>query len=103
MGVASDRNSGPQPLAIAVSCRGPVGPRRNHDDRMPVGGCLGPEPSGAFSAVVTSISAGAATTGRPLIIEGYLMPGTWGSPPTETRSLASEAILRTVSRLVMKR
>ena len=40
MGVASDRNSGPQPLAIAVSCRGPVGPRRNHDDRMPVGGCL---------------------------------------------------------------
>jgi len=57
----------------------------------------------SFSAVVTSISAGAATTGRPLIIEGYLMPGTWGSPPTETRWPASEAILRTVSRLVMKR
>ena len=30
----------------------------------------------SFSAVVTSISAGVAT-GRPLIIEGYQMPGTF--------------------------
>jgi hypothetical protein len=31
----------------------------------------------SFSAAVTSISAGAVATDRPLIIEGYLMPGTF--------------------------